>query len=228
MLAFLVRHDIPTYLTIIPFTMVLVSVFKLHTSAGVSRRCLTFSWTGSALLALGSRSSKLRLFYLFRSLVTLALFFAVRFKYSLKSERFGDHRATGWLAPLSIGLALLAFWDSDVRSFVVALGMWLSTFAVACQALVTRRTRRITVFGGRFPLFFAIAVGRGLAALQTAFAVSGAAMWTAWLTGATGVALAVDLLYFVIDAKRRSDEFDLPPASFGLCWIGGLSTCRKK
>jgi hypothetical protein len=118
------------------------------------------------------------------------------------------------LALLSFGLAFLGFWDGGVRSYLLALGMWLSTFAIACQVLVTKRTQRLTVFGGRFPLFFAIAVGRGLSLLHTAFTVSGAAMWTAWLSGATEVALSVDLLYFVIYARHRGADFDLPPASF--------------
>jgi hypothetical protein len=207
---FLVRSDIPTYLTIVPFSMVLFSVLKLHTSAGVSRRCVTFTSFGSALISVSAANWKFRVFYFFRFVVAFFLFLVVRFKYSLKSERFGDPRSTFWFAPLSFVLALLALCDSGARSYLTALGMWLSTFAIACQVAVTKRTRRLTVFEGRFPLFFAIALGRGIAALWTAFEVSGAAMWTTWLTGVAAVVLSVDLLYFVIVAKHRSEEFDLP------------------
>jgi hypothetical protein len=162
------------------------------------------------LLLFTSSSWKVRFFSVIRFVICVILLFAVRFKYSLKSEKFGDPKLTLVIVPVAAALSLISFWDSGIRAYLAFLGRWLSTLAIACQAIVTKRTRRITVFKGRVPIFVLIAIGHFLIGFEKATTVSRSEMWTLSATGCVGIICAAHLLFFVFYAKRRNDEFDLP------------------
>jgi hypothetical protein len=198
------------YLTLIPFAILLLNVLTLHTSAGVSRHFVGFSCAGSALLTFFSPGYSLIFAHFLRFGVTLVLFLAVRFKYPLKSGQFRDSVHTFAIAPLAIVLSIIAFYDRSLRAFLGYIGHWLSILAIACQILVTKKSRRITVFKTHFPFCVSLLFLTVYSSLVTSFRSDGSQMWTLWLTGFTKLVLLIDLTYYVVYAKQRNDDFDLP------------------
>jgi hypothetical protein len=188
--AFLARHEIATCLTVIPFGMVLGSVFRQRTSAGISRHCVSFSCAGSALLLFASSGLTLRLFYAIRLVLCLVLFCAVHFMFSLKSEKLRDPKLTLAIVPAAAALALVSFWDSGLREYIGFVGRWLSTLAIACQAIVTKRTRRVTVFNGRVPVFVLIAIVHFAVGFEKAATLRRSETWTLWATSGVGIICA--------------------------------------
>jgi hypothetical protein len=210
LLDLVVFTDFNACVTLIPFIILLTNVLGLHTSAGVSRHFVGFSCAGSALLTIASTRYSLIFVYIIRSIVTLILFLAVRFKYPLKSEQFRDAKHTVMIIPISVVLSLVAFYDRNLRAFLFYLGAWFAVFGIGCQVLVTKKSRRITVFKTHFPYCLGVLLPNVYGTLARAFLASGSEMWMLWLTGMTKLMLLIDLTYYVVYAKQRNDDFELP------------------
>jgi hypothetical protein len=208
----LTSSEVTVYVTLVSFSRLLTTVVQLHTSAGLSRHFIAFSCVGSFLLSITSRRWYFTLAYFIRFAVTAALFAALSFKYRLKSSMFRDHRRTLLAVPAAAILALPAAIDAGVRECVNSFARWLGVFGLLCQVYLTKRCRRITLFKNPLPFHFTAIVTHSITSLTSAFRTVGSEMWAFWLTGMTGLSLAVDFLYYVLHAKSRDSDFELPRA----------------
>lgn len=206
----LTRYNLDMLCFVFPFIVFLANVLRLRTSAGISQRFVAFSATGAALLFITSRSWSVLAVYFLQFLVSVLLFFAVRFKYHLTGERFRDPRASALVLPVAIVMSLPAFWDAGLRQFVAYLGGWLEVLALVCQVVVTKRSRRVTMMNGYLAFIVVPLLLRSITMMRRAFVESGSQMWMHWLNGVVVLLMTIDLSYFVANAKIRNEDFDLP------------------
>ena len=195
---------------IVPFVVFLVNVLRMRTSAGISQRFVAFSATGAALLFITAKKWGVLVVYFAQFLVALFLFFAVRFKYHLKGERFRDPKSSVLVVPIAIAASLIAFYDADLRRFLAYLGLWLESLGLVCQVMVTKQSRRITTMNGYFGFVALPLAVRAIGLMRRAFTGVGSEMWTHWLNGMIVVLMTTDLSYYVMNAKIRNEDFDLP------------------
>jgi hypothetical protein len=210
--AILASSELTVCLTLISFSLLLMTVLQQHTSAGLSRNFVAFSCAGSLFLCLTSRRWSLTLVYLLRFVITTALFLTVRFKYRLKSSAFRDRRRTIIAVPAAFFLSIPAAIDAGFLGCLNGLGRWLCVFGILCQVYLTKQCKRITIFKGQLPVHITTILLDGMAALIAAFRTEGSEMWTLWLTGMTTIGLAIDFVYYVVQAKYKGHEFELPRA----------------
>jgi hypothetical protein len=105
----------------------------------------------------------------------------------------------------------VVFWDGGMSDYIDVFGGWLGVLGIGCQVMVTKESRRISIFGGYYPMCFALILIHGAVVCHRAFQEGLVfAMWTRWLHGVTEIVLALDLFYYVLYAKRRNDDFELP------------------
>jgi hypothetical protein len=184
----------------------------LHTSAGLSRHFIAFSSSGSLLLAVSSRDWYIIFAYLIHFLITVALFVTLTFVHRSESNRFRDRRRTLFAVPAAVILSLPAYIDAGHRECLNFLGRWLCVFGILCQIYLTNQCQKVTIFKASLPLHFTSIVTHSLKSLTAAFKARGSEMWGLWLTGMTGVCLGIDFLYFVVHAKAKNENIDLPHA----------------
>lgn len=194
----------------VSFVYILSNVLTLRTSAGISQRFCGFSVGASALLFISSRKWILFLIYLVEFVATLALFCSVRFKYYLKGDRFRDEKMSGLIVPVAIVCSLIGLKDKNMKYVLRYMGLWFQSLAIGCQVLVTKKSKRVTVFKGAAILCFVPFVFRIICLFRRAFTTHGSEMWTYWLNAIISLLMTVDFGYYVANAKTRNDDFELP------------------
>ncbi|OHT15107.1 hypothetical protein TRFO_14463 [Tritrichomonas foetus] len=201
-------------LDILPFVIVLSNVWKIHSSAGISRHFVGFTCASAALSLITSRNVRGCFIAFTKFFLTLILYCSIKFKFPLKSDKFRDPKWTFLIIPVSLVLSLFAFPREGLKSYLSTVGHWFNAFAVACQVTVTKQSRRITLLSGYFVVFIICKYCTIYLMVNRAFNTSGSEMWYAFLCGATSMVLSIDLLYFAYYAKQRIDDFELPSGQF--------------
>lgn len=202
-------------LDIFPFIVMLSNVWKIHSSAGISRNFVGLSCISAAIFLVTSKNIKGCVSSFLKFFLTLILYFSIKFKFTLKSEKFRDTKWSLSIIPISIILSLFTFFDDNFKTFITNIGFWMNSLSIACQVMITKQSRRINLLYGYFPIYFICKFCYVYLLFIDAFKTTGTEMWFSWLNGVTTMLLSIDLVYFALNAKQKDDDFDLPIGQFG-------------
>ncbi|KAK8842735.1 hypothetical protein M9Y10_025598 [Tritrichomonas musculus] len=202
-------------LDVFPFIVMLSNVWKIHSSAGISRNFVGLSCISAAIFLITSKNIKGCISSFLKFFLTLLLYFSIKFKYPLKSEKFRDTKWSLLIIPISIFLSLFTFIDDNFKTFIINIGFWLNSLSIACQVLIIKQSRRINLLYGYFPIYFICKFCYVYLLFNQAFRTTGTEMWFNWLNGVATMLLSIDLVYFAYHAKQKDDDFDLPLGQFG-------------
>lgn len=202
-------------LDILPFLVILSNIWKIRSSAGISRNYIGLSCISSFLFLFTSKYFVPGVLSFFKFLGILCIFILVAFKFPLKSERFKDPKWTFFIIPASVIFSLFTFIDDNFLCFIKNIGLWLKTLSLLCQVTLTKQSKRVNLLHQYLPVFCICQFCEVYLILNQAFRTTGTEMWFYWFNGVGILLLSIDLFFFVNHSKKKDDDFELPIGQFG-------------
>lgn len=205
--------DLADIISSFSYIILLKNVFRLRSTAGISKNYLIFSMIISVMQLIDACVS----WQIYRVIIELILIGATVMVYAtvtrmfpVRSERFRDNSKT-LLITLAIAfvISLTVVFDGFMQMFV----HWMSALRLYCQYSLTINCRRTTHFNWSFLLSL------GTSQLVTSFAFLRASftetripvMCNFWLAGIINTLITVDFVFAVFNVRDTPDTFELLP-----------------
>jgi hypothetical protein len=190
----------------IPFLLLLRKVTSSGSSAGLSSNFVLFSGAAAVLQMLASSRVLTFCIYFCNSTVIISLLASVYFIFPSQSH---DHTTAIRTIPTCLLLSVPVLLGPGVRSFLLAAARCLRTCGIAAQAVTTRQSKRIKIFAGITPVVVLAVWAEAMSSVRVSFWAVGWEMWNLWLTATARISIAIDFLFFVLEAASCEDELPL-------------------
>lgn len=187
----------------------LFSVLKMRSAGGVSIfYSLFLIYSSLCELVSELHFSFIFLCHIFRAIICILLFIMIKWKFPLRSSKLRDPPELVFFMPAALIISLVCFINGSFSIYFHYCGILLDAFALFCQMMVTKQTRRILIFRPlHLCLLFITQILKTVNLGIESILKTEIHCWISWVASVITLLSAIDFLFYFIIAHFKNQEY---------------------